>query len=218
MWQINFVSLHVPDTSDVYLYITHIPKDVCVCSTRYSLRHSRTHSGLFSICFYNDVFLLFSHTFYNNHVPKEWMHSPSTPKPKSITIRRGCSVPNMQEGEFQIEKQIRCVDQLAHSSINRVLLISIFWHLLNFFCEKDILIRMAHWFQIHHSGIIMFCTLTVSVRSWRSALSSVRPASLVRPGKSALSSSQFVKDTFAYDMNRHSVIEKTEVKILKLEK
>ena len=62
------------------------------------------------------------------------------------------------------------------------------------------------------------CTLTVSVRSWRSALSSVRPASLVRPGKSALSSSQFVKDTFAYDMNRHSVIEKTEVKILKLEK
>ena len=126
--------------------------------------------------------------------------------------------PICKEGEFQIEKQIRCVDQLAHSSINRVLLISIFWHLLNFFCEKDILIRMAHWFQIHHSGIIMFCTLTVSVRSWRSALSSVRPASLVRPGKSALSSSQFVKDTFAYDMNRHSVIEKTEVKILKLEK
>ena len=62
------------------------------------------------------------------------------------------------------------------------------------------------------------CTLTVSVRSWTSALSSVRPASLVRPGKSALSSSQFAKDTFAYDMNRHSVIEKTEVKILKLEK
>ena len=65
---------------------------------------------------------------------------------------------------------------------------------------------------------LKICTLTVSVRSWRSALSSARPLSLVRPGKSVLFSSQFVKATFAYDMGRYSVIEKAEVKILKLKK